>query len=130
MKKLLFLLVIILVGCKDSAYLENTCIKEEVSGHLHDTKTYVIKFKNDVVDIIDITHHYQDSDVHTISSIKTSYETRTNIKGDVLVDNANEYKIIYHLDNQTNDETKELFQYQDKRSQLVSDLENAGYTCK
>lgn len=134
MKRLIVFGVILLglTGC-NSGHLTNTCIKEERAGSLKTTTTYTIGFKNDVIDAIDITYDYQDSNDNTIQALQLSTETlNQNLKPtvEVLVDENNHYQVVYHITNDSKEEVKEYFQVQEKRSKLVKDLKEQNFTCK
>lgn len=135
MKKIIILVFLVgcLTGCKDSSHLSNTCIKEQVTGSLKDTTTYVIGFKKDIVDTLEIIYDYQDQDINTISALRLSNETQNNflpIDYQVLINEATHYKVTYKLDNNSEEEVKNYFNYQEKRSKFVNDLKAKGFTCK
>lgn len=134
MKKIIIVIVILLgiTGC-DSGHLTNTCTKEETGGSLKTVTTYTIGFKQDIIDSIDITYDYQDTNGNTISALKLSTETlNRNLKPnyEILLESDNHYQIVYHITNDSKQEIKEYFQYQEKRSKLVNKLKEQGFTCK
>ena len=53
-----------------------------------------------------------------------------NLNEEVLVDNANQYKITYQLPLDPSDEVKEKFVIRTSRTDLVNNLKEEGFTCE
>ncbi len=133
-KIVILLLCFMLTGCfEDSGYLVKTCTKEEKSDTFTGITTYTFGFKSDVIDDLKITYDYQDSNSETIEALKLSLTTQNNylnLNEEVLVDNANQYKITYQLPLDSSDEVKEKFVIRTSRTDLVNNLKEEGFTCE
>ena len=71
MKKIILLILILLsTGCfEDSGKLVTTCVKKEDINTLYLESTYVINFKADIINNVDVTYYYSDRNSNTLSSI-------------------------------------------------------------
>jgi len=129
MKKLILIFsVLLLTGCfEDSGYITKSCEKVDTNK-----KTiYTFKFKNDLIDDINVLEEYSGDEI-TINSIKTSVETQNrylNLNTEVLSNTNTEYKIKYYID-MNDEEILNKFMIKNKRSEFVRGLEEHGYNCE
>lgn len=135
MKKiLLVLLIILLTGCfEDSGYITKSCSKQEKANTLTTTTTYTFKFKNDIIEDINVLYNYEDVDSITIKSIKSSIESQNkflDLNYDLLTDNNNKYEIKYNIDLNSSNEILDKFMIKSSRTELVNKLKEQGYECK
>ena len=134
MKKILLIVCILILSVcyENSGYITKSCYKEEKANSLSDKTTYTFRFKEDVIDELSILYDYQDSDVNTIKSIKTSMEAEykfLNIDHDVLNDESQHYKIKYYMD-MNNHEHIDKFKLNISRTELVKNLKQDGFICE
>lgn len=133
MKKIFIIMMLLgLTGC-NSGQLTNTCTKEETTGTLTTTTTYIIEFKNDNISNIDVSLNYQDRDSKMITDLKKNTELENRfltVEYEVLEDNQYQYAILYHVPSDSDEEMKTRFNFQDKRTKFVKDLKEQGFTCK
>lgn len=135
MKKILLVLLIIsLTGCfEDSGYITKSCSKQEKANTLTTTTTYTFKFKNDIIEDINVLYNYEDVDSITIKSIKSSIESQNkflDLNYDLLTDNNNKYEIKYNIDLNSSNEILDKFMIKSSRTELVNKLKEQGYECK
>jgi len=135
MKKILLVLLIIsLTGCfEDSGYITKSCSKQEKANTLTTTTTYTFKFKNDIIEDINVLYNYEDVDSITIKSIKSSIESQNkflDLDYDLLTDNNNKYEIKYNIDLNSSNEILDKFMIKSSRTELVNKLKEQGYECK
>lgn len=135
MKKILIIISILLLsGCfENSGYITKTCTKKEIANTLETNTTYTFKFKNDIIEEISVLREYNDTDKVTINSIKTSVETQNkylDLNYEVLSNTDNQYKINYNIDINSSDEILDKFMIKKKRSELVNNLKDNGFTCE
>ncbi len=134
MKKYLILLIFLLTGCfKDVAKgnLTNICTKTLKTENLSDTTIYEIKFKQDIISNIKLTKLYE-GDSKIIESIISSTEYQNKLYNVKIESEKSEetYKIIYYLDNNSDDKLKEQFNLLEERSKQVKKLEELGFKCE
>lgn len=134
MKKIIIILsCFLLTGCfENSGYLVKSCYKEEKSNDLKVTTTYTFKFKNDVIDDLNITYD-NIGNSNSISSVKLSIESQnkyTNLEYNVLIDNETEYKIEYIVPLDSDKEVLDKLNVKQSRTDFVNNLKSLGYTCK
>lgn len=135
MKKILIIVSILLLsGCfENSGYITKTCTKKDIANTLETTTTYTFKFKNDIIEEISVLREYNDTDKVTMNSIKMSEETQNkylDLNYEVLSNTDNQYKINYNIDINSNDEILDKFMIKKKRSELVNNLKDNGFTCE
>lgn len=135
MKKILLVLLIIsLTGCfEDSGYITKSCSKQEKANTLTTTTTYTFKFKNDIIEDINVLYNYEDVDSIAIKSIKSSIESQNkflDLNYDLLTDNNNKYEIKYNIDLNSSNEILDKFMIKSSRTELVNKLKEQGYECK
>jgi len=135
MKKILIIISILLLsGCfENSGYITKTCTKKDIANTLETNTTYTFKFKNDIIEEISILYDYNDTSSITINSIKTSIETQNkylDLNYEVLSNTDNQYKINYNIDINSSDEILDKFMIKKKRSELVNNLKDNGFTCE
>ena len=132
-KKLIVLSVFLLTGCfEDSGYITKSCTKSDSANTLNTNITYTFKFKNDIIENLEIVYDYNDSDKVTINSIKMSEETQNkylNLDYEVLSNTDNEYKIKYNIDLNSND-LPDKFIVNKSRTKLVNKLKDEGFNCE
>jgi len=129
MKKLIIVLsVLLLTGCfEDSGYITKSCEKVDTNKKT----TYTFRFKNDLIDDINVLEEYSGDEI-TISSIKSSVESQNrylNLNTEVINNTDTEYTIKYYID-MNNEEILDKFMIQNKRSEFVRNLEDEGYNCR
>lgn len=134
MKKIIVVLfILILSGCfENSGYITKSCNKKEIANSLISNITYTYKFKNDIIEEVSIIYDYSDTDVNTISSIRTSLESQNKFfdnKYEVLDSNINNYKIKYNVD-MNNEEELDKFDIVNSNIKLVKNLKEKGFTCE
>lgn len=129
MKKIILIFsILLLTGCfENSGYITKSCFKKDTAK----TITYTFKFKNDIINEIDVLEEYLADEI-TISSIKTSIESQNkylNLNNEVLLNTDNEYKIKYYIDI-NDEEVLNKFNINLKRSEFVRNLQEDGYSCE
>ena len=129
MKKIIIVLcALLLTGCfEDSGYITKCCEKVDTNKKT----TYTFRFKNDLIDDINVLEEYSGDDI-TISSIKSSVESQNrylNLNTEVINNTDTEYTIKYYID-MNNEEILDKFMIKNKRSEFVRNLEEEGYSCK
>lgn len=134
MKKILIVLsFLLLTGCfEDSGYITKSCTKNDSANTLNTSITYTFKFKNDIIENLEIVYDYKDSDKVTINSIRMSEETQNkylNLNYEVLSNNDSEYKIKYNVDLNSNN-FSDKFIVNKSRTKLVNKLKDEGYNCE
>ena len=135
MKKIvLLILILISTGCyEESGKLVTTCTNKENINSLYKEIKYTIDFKADIVNNVVITYYYNDSDLNTLSSIKTSTNTSDKfiygLRRNVEIDNDKEFKISYIVDLKDSQEILNKFYVQEKRSNLIKNLKEKGFEC-
>lgn len=136
MKKLILLFIILLsTGCfENSGQLVTTCTKNEQLNSLNIETSYTINFKTDIVENVDVTYYYKDSNISTLSSIKNSINTTdrfiNGLRKNVSIDNDTEFKLSYMIYSNDEKEILDRFFVEEKRSEMVKNLESQGYMCK
>lgn len=134
MKKCLILFVFMLTGCFSEAAkgnLTNTCTNLLETENLKDTTIYEINFKQDIISDIKLTKIYE-GDSKIIESIVKSFESQKEFYS-VKIETEKEdnyYKIIYYLDDKTDEKLKEQFSLLEERSKQVKKLEQLGFKCE
>ena len=122
-----------LTGCfENSGYIVKSCYKEEKSNDLKVTTTYTFKFKNDIIDDLNITYD-NIGNSNSISSVKLSIESQnkyTNLEYNVLIDNETEYKIEYIVPLDSDKEVLDKLNVKQSRTDFVNNLKSLGYTCE
>ena len=134
MKKIIIILsCFLLTGCfENSGYIVKSCYKEEKSNDLKVTTTYTFKFKNDIIDDLNITYD-NIGNSNSISSVKLSIESQnkyTNLEYNVLIDNETEYKIEYIVPLDSDKEVLDKLNVKQSRTDFVKNLKSLGYTCE
>lgn len=134
MKKIIIILsCFLLTGCfENSGYIVKSCEKQEKSNNLKVTTTYTFKFKNDVIDDLNITYD-NIGNSNSISSVKLSIESQnkyTNLEYNVLIDNETEYKIEYIVPLDSDKEVLDKLNVKQSRTDFVNNLKSLGYTCE
>ncbi|HIS90504.1 MAG TPA: hypothetical protein IAC20_02440 [Candidatus Faecisoma merdavium] len=134
MKKIIIILsCFLLTGCfENSGYIVKSCYKEEKSNDLKVTTTYTFKFKNDIIDDLNITYD-NIGNSNSISSVKLSIESQnkyTNLEYNVLIDNETEYKIEYIVPLDSDKEVLDKLNVKQSRTDFVNNLKSLGYTCE
>ena len=123
----------LLTGCfENSGYIVKSCYKEEKSNDLKVTTTYTFKFKNDIIDDLNITYD-NIGNSNSISSVKLSIESQnkyTNLEYNVLIDNETEYKIEYIVPLDSDKEVLDKLNVKQSRTDFVNNLKSLGYTCE
>ena len=136
MKKLILLFVILLsTGCfEESGQLVTVCTKNEQLNSLNIETSYSINFKTDIVEDVNVTYYYKDSNIDTLNSIKTSINTTdrfiSGLRKNVLIDNDTEFKVSYMVYLDDEKEILNKFFVEEKRSNMIKNLESQGFTCK
>lgn len=136
MKKLILLFVILLsTGCfEESGQLVTVCTKNEQLNSLNIETNYSINFKTDIVEDVNVTYYYKDSNIDTLNSIKTSINTTdrfiSGLRKNVLIDNDTEFKVSYMVYLDDEKEILNKFYVEEKRSNMIKNLESQGFTCK
>ena len=136
MKKIILLVLILLsTGCfEDSGKLITTCVKKEDINTLYLETTYVIYFKADIINNVDVTYYYTDRNSNTLSSIKSSINSIDQfipgLRKNVILDNESEFKISYNINLEDSKEVKTKFFVEERRSSLVKTLEEKGFVCE
>ena len=136
MKKIILLVLILLsTGCfEDSGKLITTCVKKEDINTLYLETTYVIDFKADIINNVDVTYYYTDRNSNTLSSIKSSINSIDQfipgLRKNVILDNESEFKISYNINLEDSKEVKTKFFVEERRSSLVKTLEEKGFVCE
>lgn len=134
MRKIIIILsCLMLTGCfENSGYIVKSCYKEEKSNDLKVTTTYTFKFKNDIIDDLNITYD-NIGNSNSISSVKLSIESQnkyTNLEYNVLIDNETEYKIEYIVPLDSDKEVLDKLNVKQSRTDFVNNLKSLGYTCE
>lgn len=136
MKKIVLLILILLsTGCfEDSGKLITTCIKTEDINTLYLETTYVIDFKTDIINNVDVTYYYTDRDSNTLSSIKSSVNSVDQfiegLRKNIILDDDSSYKVTYNINLNDSEKIKNRFYISERRSNLVKTLEEKGFICK
>ena len=136
MKKIILLILILLsTGCfEDSGKLVTTCVKKEDINTLYLESTYVIDFKADIINNVDVTYYYSDRNSNTLSSIKSSINSTdqfiSGLRKSIILDNESEFKVSYNITSEDSKEVKTKFFVEERRSSLVKTLEEKGFVCK
>ena len=136
MKKLILLFVILLsTGCfEESGQLVTVCTKNEQLNSLNIETSYSINFKTDIVEDVNVTYYYKDYNIDTLNSIKTSINTTdrfiSGLRKNVLIDNDTEFKVSYMVYLDDEKEILNKFYVEEKRSNMIKNLESQGFTCK
>ncbi|MBO5095382.1 MAG: hypothetical protein J6B98_00705 [Bacilli bacterium] len=136
MKKITLLILILLsTGCfEDSGKLVTTCVKKEDINTLYLESTYVIDFKADIINNVDVTYYYSDRNSNTLSSIKSSINSTdqfiSGLRKSIILDNESEFKVSYNITSEDSKEVKIKFFVEERRSSLVKTLEEKGFVCK
>jgi len=135
MKKIVLLIMILLLtGCfEDSGKLVTTCTKNEKINTLNIETVYIIDFKSDKINNVEVSKYYNDSNTNTISSIKSSINSTDRfIEGlnrSIKINTNNEFKIIYNIKPETSKEIKDKYLVSESRTDLVKKLKEQGYEC-
>lgn len=136
MKKIILLILILLsTGCfEDSGKLVTTCVKKEDINTLYLESTYVIDFKADIINNVDVTYYYSDRNSNTLSSIKSSINSTdqfiSGLRKSIILDNESEFKVSYNITSEDSKEVKTKFFVEERRSSLVKSLEEKGFVCE
>lgn len=136
MKKIILLILILLsTGCfEDSGKLVTTCVKKEDINTLYLESTYVIDFKADIINNVDVTYYYSDRNSNTLSSIKSSINSTdqfiSGLRKSIILDNESEFKVSYNITSEDSEEVKTKFFVEERRSSLVKTLEEKGFVCE
>lgn len=136
MKKIILLFIILLsTGCfEESGKLVTECTKNEQLNSLNIETSYSINFKTDIVEDVNVTYYYKDSNINTLTSIKTSINTTdrfiTGLRKNVLIDNDTEFKVSYMIYLDDEKEILDRFYVEEKRSNMIKKLESQGFICK
>ncbi|MEG2322365.1 MAG: hypothetical protein RSB71_02635 [Bacilli bacterium] len=132
MKKIIILSLFLLVGCTNKQ-LNNSCILEEKANTLKTSINYTFSFENDILDNINVTYDYVDTDVNNIKAVKLSNQSQNkffkDVKINILFDTDQHYKIEY-LFNNDNKEMMDYFKVKKERTKFVKELKTKGYSCK
>ena len=135
MKKIILLVLIFLVsGCyENSGKLVTTCVKNEDINTLYVETTYIIDFKENIINNVEVINYYSDRDKNTISSVKLSLNTQEqfikNLNRTILIDNENEFKVVYNIKKDDDEVILNKFFISEKRSDLVKTLKEKGFEC-
>lgn len=135
MKKIILLILILIsTGCyEESGKLVTTCVKKENINSLYRETTYAINFKSDTINEIDVIYYYSDSNLNTISSIKSSINSTDQfiegLRRNIDINTDTEFKISYKMNLDDSEEILDKFGVQEKRSNLVKDLKEKGFEC-
>lgn len=136
MKKIILLILILLsTGCfEDSGKLVTTCVKKEDINTLYLESIYVIDFKADIINNVDVTYYYSDRNSNTLSSIKSSINSTdqfiSGLRKSIILDNESEFKVSYNITSEDSKEVKTKFFVEERRSSLVKTLEEKGFVCE
>lgn len=135
MKKIILLtLILLMTGCyENSGKLTTTCVKKDNINTMNEEITYLIDFKENIINEVKVIHYYNDSQIGTISSIKSSINSTdkfiNGLKRSIEIDENNEFKVVYTIDSFDNEKIIDKFDIKKTRSDLVKDLEEKGFIC-
>lgn len=135
MKKIVLLVLILLsTGCfEKSGELVTTCTKKENINTLYLEITYIINFKTDIINDVEVVYYYSDIDTNTLSSVKTSIISTDrfikNLRRNIIIDNENEFKISYNINLENDKSILDKFYVEEKRSNIVKTLQEKGFEC-
>ena len=135
MKKIILLcLILLLSGCyEESGKLVTTYTKKENINSLYKEITYNIDFKSDIVNEVEVIYYYNDTDLNTISSVKSSINTTdrfiNDLRKNIILNNDNEFKVSYNINLSDSKEILDKFLVEERRSNIVKNLKEKGFEC-
>lgn len=130
MKKYLLLFIpFLLTGCFGSmdGTLVKTCIKEEYSANIVETKKYEVEFKKNNISKIIFTDSYSgDIDMsNAINSYKKAYQ---NEEGITITSDDSSIKYVFEMD-KISDKVKKDFNLTNKYNDLQKKFKESGIVC-